>query len=96
MEDSRLSHMSFAQLPVEARTLFFIYASAVLARFGSQPPTRRGLAADIETVWNTNRLSKCDLSDPDRMTRLLEQHFAPSVFNTAEKHANRCRAKESK
>jgi hypothetical protein len=69
----------FTQLPVEARALFFIYASAALARYRSQPPTPDELAADLEAVWNTNRLSKSDLSDPNRLVRLLEEYFAPSA-----------------
>jgi hypothetical protein len=75
---------SFAQLPSEARALFFIYASAALARYQSYPPTRSELAQELETVWDTHRLTRQDLSDPRRMTRLLEQHFAPSISHSQE------------
>jgi len=74
---NKTSHVPFAQLPVEARALFFIYASAALARYRSQPPTTR-VAPELEVAWNINQLSQSDLSDPNRMTHLLEQHFAPT------------------
>jgi hypothetical protein len=93
MEDSYSLHMPFAQLPVEARALFFISASAALARYRSQPPTPSELEADLEAVWNTNRLSKGDLSDPNRLVRLLEEYFTPSASAAIGRDAgqrNRC------
>src|SRR5277367_6042507 len=94
---SPYSPLPFEQLPIQARTLFFIYASAALARYESQPPTPRELAMELETVWNTNRLCRSDLSDPSRWTHLLEQHFAPSEPRTADqpamKRKSRCRTK---
>jgi hypothetical protein len=75
---------SFAQLPSEARTLFFIYASAALARYQSHPPTRSELAQELENVWDTHRLTRQDFSDPHRMTRLLQKHFAPSAPSSHE------------
>jgi hypothetical protein len=79
MKTIPLPDLSFAQLPSEARAMFFIYASAALARYQSHPPTRSELAQELEIVWDTHRLTRQDLSDPRRMTRLLEQHFASSA-----------------
>jgi hypothetical protein len=96
MISSLSSQPPFEQLPIEARMLFFVYASAALAKYQSQPPTPRELATELETVWNTNRLCLSDLSDPSRLTHLLEQHFAPSEPRTADqpamKRKSRCRA----
>jgi hypothetical protein len=72
MKDITSLHVQFAQLPVEARVLFSIFASAALARYRSQIPTSGDLAAGLESVWNANRLTLPDLSDPYRMTALLE------------------------
>ena len=72
-----LSHIPFAELPVEARALFFINALAAMARYGAQRPERSELAAVLETIWNGNRLSLKDLSDPFRMTALLKSKLAP-------------------
>ena len=69
-------HVPFAELPIEARVLFAIYASAALVRFRSQIPTLGNLAAGLERIWNANRLTLVDLSDPYRMTALLESHVA--------------------
>jgi hypothetical protein len=79
MKTTSSPDLSFAQLPSEARALFFIYASAALARYQSHPPRRSELASELENVWDRHRLTRQDLSDPHRMTRLLEQHFAPSA-----------------
>ena len=67
-------HVPFTQLPVEARVLFSIFASAALARYRSQIPTSGDMAAGLERIWNENRLTLPDLSDPYRMTALLESH----------------------
>jgi len=72
-------HVPFAELPIEARVLFAIYASAALVRFRSQIPTLGNLAAGLERIWNANRLTLVDLSDPYRMTALLESHFAALI-----------------
>jgi hypothetical protein len=72
-----LSHIPFAELPVEARALFFINALAAMARYGAQRPERSELAAVLETIWNGNRLSLKDLSDPFSITALLKSKLAP-------------------
>lgn len=81
MQNKTSSHVPFAQLPVEARALFFIYASAALAHYRCQPPTTRELAPELEVAWNANQLTKSDLADPNRMTQLLEEYFATPASN---------------
>ena len=83
MITSAISHIPFAELPVEARALFFINALAAVARFGVQPPERSELTTVLETIWNGNRLRLKDLSDPFRMTALLKTELAP-VFCTGD------------
>ena len=68
-------YVPFARLPLEARVLFSIYASAALARYCSTPPVMSQLAAELDDVWTANNLTLRDLSDPYRMTVLLESHF---------------------
>jgi hypothetical protein len=77
MNNSYSSHVPFAELPVEARVLFFIYGSAATARFGIHPPTPAELAPQLESVWN--KLCDEDLSDPDRLTALLREILAPAT-----------------
>ena len=72
-----LSHIPFAELPVEARALFFINALAAMAGYGAQRPELSELTAVLETIWNGNRLSLKDLSDPFGMTALLKSKLAP-------------------
>lgn len=69
------SSKSFSQLPVEAKVLVFIYASAAWARFNRNIPDRSILLSEIEKVWCIQKLSAEAVSDPDRMTYLLEKHF---------------------
>jgi hypothetical protein len=73
------SHTPFAELSVEARVLFFIYASAAVARFGVYPPTPTQLAPQLEAISNEHKLCDEDLSDPDRLTVLLEEHLLPTA-----------------
>ena len=76
MTNVPVSHVPFADLRIEARALFFLYAAAALARSFSTPPAMSKLAANLEAVWTANKLTLRDLSDPYRMTALLELHFA--------------------
>ena len=86
MNNSLQPHTPFAELPVQARALFFIYASAANARFGVRPPTPTDLASQLESIWNGHRLRDEDLSDPDRLTALLKEHLAPAT-RTVTNHA---------
>ena len=81
MNNLRLPHKPFAELPVEARALFFINALPAVARFGVKPPKHSELAPVLETIWNGNRLCPRDLSDPFRMTASLEKELAPVSLN---------------
>jgi hypothetical protein len=74
------SPVSFAELPVEARALFSIYAMAAVARYMPEPPNRSRLAPILEAIWNRNRLCPSDISDPFRMTALLESELASVLF----------------
>jgi hypothetical protein len=56
MNTISLSHIPFAELPVEARALFFINALAAVARYGARPPKQSELTLVLETIWNGNRL----------------------------------------
>ena len=71
-----LSHVPFAELPFQARALFFINALAAVARYGAQPPKQSELTSALETIWNRNRLGLKDLSNPFRVTALLEGELA--------------------
>jgi hypothetical protein len=72
-------HLPFAQLPIEARVLFVIYAAAAGPRFGSTPPELSTLLRQVEEVWNANRLTPLELSDPVRITALLKSYVSPSI-----------------
>lgn len=79
MSNLYTSHTPFAELSVEARTLFFIFALPATARFGVRPPAPADLASELETVWDGHRLCDKDLSDPDRLTALLKEHLVPTA-----------------
>ena len=71
--------VTFAELPIEARVLFAIYASAAAPQFGSTPPDLSTLLLQVEEVWNANRLTLLELCDPARITALLQSYVSPSI-----------------
>lgn len=68
-------HVSYCELPAEARALLFIYGLAAAARFVARPPRRAELDALLNMAWDAERLTLNDLSDPDRMTKLIEEYW---------------------
>lgn len=60
-----------------ARALFTIYGLAAAARFAAKPPRKAALAATLNIVWDAERLTPSDLSDPNRLTNLIEQYMVP-------------------
>lgn len=52
MINYRLSHLTFAELPAEARSLSFAYAYAAVAGSGAQRPEKSYLFPALEIVWN--------------------------------------------
>ena len=75
MTKNQSSFQPFNELSPQAKTLLFIYASAAWARFDPRIPAPSVLLAFIETVWSAQQLGCDAVSDPDRMTRLLEKHL---------------------
>jgi hypothetical protein len=76
----RTSPIPFAELPSEARALFSIFSIGAAPRYVAQPPKRSELTPILEAIWNRNRLCLNDLSDPFRMTALIETELAPVSF----------------
>jgi hypothetical protein len=72
-----VSHIPYAELPSQARSLFFIFALAAVARYGTQPPKQSELTPILEVIWNKNQLRLKDLRDPSRITVLLKTELAP-------------------
>jgi hypothetical protein len=70
----------YAELPSEARALLFIFAMGAAARYVANPPKQSELTPLLEDIWNRNRLCRNDLSNPFRMTTLLERELAPASF----------------
>ena len=91
MNNSRRSHIPFAELPIEARVLFFLFASTAVVRFGTPPPTPADLAPQLEIVWNRHKLCDEDLRDPDRLTALLEKELASTTLGDPTPPPTRCR-----
>ena len=71
-----VSPVPFAELPVEARALLFIFALGAAARYVGHPPSQSELPPVLETIWNRNRLCPSDLANPFHMTALLETELS--------------------
>jgi hypothetical protein len=103
MHKSSSTHVPFAELSTEARTLFFLNALAALARYGAQRPKQSDIAEQLEVIWNRNRFVVSDLSNPHRMTDILKAHFAAHLplpvamrpVKVVEHHRMRIRHNES-
>jgi hypothetical protein len=78
MSDYKI-HISYCELPAEARALFTIFGLAAAARFVARPPHRAKLDAMLTTAWDAERLTLNDLRDPDRLTHLIEDYLAASL-----------------
>ena len=75
MNTQYASPVAYAELSVEARALLFIFALGAAARYMGQPPNQSELTPILEAIWNRNRLCRNDLSNPFRMTALLESEL---------------------
>jgi hypothetical protein len=60
--------MPYCELPSEARALFTIFGLAAATRFVAKPPRRASLDSLLNVVWDAERLTLNNLSDPNRMT----------------------------
>ena len=81
MINQSVSPVPYAELPSEARALLFIFAMGAAARYVANPPKQSELTPLLEAIWNRNRLCRNDLSNPFRMTALIERELAPASFN---------------
>jgi hypothetical protein len=79
MSTPEISHVPYAELPVKARAMLFIFALAAAARYMTHPPTRLELTQLLEFIWNRHRLGINDLSNPFHMTALLEKHLSTDI-----------------
>jgi hypothetical protein len=71
-------HMPYCELPSEAHALFTIFGLAAAARFAVKPPRKASLDRLLNVIWDAERLTLNDLSDPDRMTILIELYLVPA------------------
>jgi len=81
MSEITKHHLTYSELPAEARGMLFILAMGTLAAFGARRPDESELMPALEIVWNWNRLRLEDLSDPAHITDVLIEHFA--LFRSA-------------
>jgi hypothetical protein len=80
MNKLSVSPTPYAELPVEARALLFIFAQAAAARYVAQPPKQSELTPILESIWDQQRLCLSDLANPFRMTALLETELSSICF----------------
>jgi hypothetical protein len=87
MRHTSSRHKPFAELPVQARFPFFLYAQAATARFGVRPAAPGELMPKLEEIWNQLELCDEDISDPDRMNALLKEQLG-SVANASVRYTH--------
>ena len=98
MTKNQSSSQPFGELSAQAKTLLFIYASAVWARFDPTIPDPSVLLGHVEKVWYDQQLGPDAVSDPDRVTRLLEkqvQSLCSTITSRPITPNKRCRVRGS-
>jgi hypothetical protein len=68
-------HVPFAQLPIEARVAFYFQSFSALEYHMAWPHTSAEIYADLEGIWNAERLTVNDLQDWDCMSEILERRL---------------------
>jgi hypothetical protein len=71
-------HVLFAQLPIAARVLFYIQSMSAIEYHCFDLHTAAEINADLERIWNGEKLTLDNLQDWDRMSELLRTHL-PTV-----------------
>lgn len=71
MNSTASSHLPFAQLPPEARALFFILMMTV---YGPELPATEKVFEDLEMIWNTERLTLDDFQNDERLNQVFEKY----------------------
>jgi len=92
------SFQSFKELSAQAQTLIFLYALAAWARHHAEIPSPMMLSKELENFWCAQQLCADELSDPNRMTRLLEKHFESVRSDAGRRSATKsmtCRSRVS-
>ena len=77
MKTLNTPHVSFRELPLEDRWLFYIFALGAYAFYRSNPPSMADISIAPELIWNRNQLSPSDLNPPRKIVDLLLQEFKP-------------------
>jgi hypothetical protein len=90
------THVSFAQLPLEACALFYFHSMSAMEYHLDLPHTSAEIFSDLEKVWNANELTPDDLLDWERMGDLLLAQLPKDIpreqhFTRPESRRRRCR-----
>lgn len=75
----RTNHLPFAELPIEAMALFYIESMSAWEYHCFRPHTSAEIYRDLERIWNAEKLTKEDLQDWPRMSKLLETQLSPCL-----------------
>jgi hypothetical protein len=70
------THITYRELPAEARMLFFILSLPAFGKHSLVPPKPSDVAATLQQIWDHHGLALADLRDPNRMTTLVAEHLA--------------------
>jgi hypothetical protein len=72
----RTNHLPFAELPIEAMTLFYFESMSAWEYHCKRPHTSAEIYRDLEQIWNAEKLTQEDLRDWPRMSKLLETQLS--------------------
>ena len=81
---SHTNHLPFAQLPIEAKVLFYIQSMSAWQYHCNWPHTAAEVYRDLERIWNAAGLTPEDLRDGQRMSTLLETELSKCIPQDAE------------
>lgn len=73
-------HMPFAELPIEAKVLFYIQSMSAREYHCNWPRTAAQVYRDLERVWDAEQLTLRDLRDWPRMSKLLQTQLSKCIL----------------
>jgi ribonucleotide reductase beta subunit family protein with ferritin-like domain len=72
----RANHLPFAELPIDAKVMFYIQSMSAMEYHCNQPQTAAEIYHDLERIWNAEKLPLEDLRDWQRLSKLLKTQLS--------------------
>jgi Zn-dependent M28 family amino/carboxypeptidase len=79
LDTSRTTQVPFAELPIEAKVLFYFQSMAAWEYHLNWAHTAADVYRDLERIWNAEQLTFQDLRDWPRMSEILVARLSKGI-----------------